>query len=322
MEIIKNPTHDEIKKAAKALKDGNLVAFPTETVYGLGADANNERAVSRIYSVKNRPSDHPLIVHISSIDHLEKWADDIPEYAIKLAQEFWPGPMTLILKRSELAKNFITGAQDSVGVRVPRNLDAIKMLVEFEKLGGLGVVAPSANMFGAVSPTNAMSVLEEIGERLESADLIIDGGMCEIGIESTIIDCTGSAPSILRSGYVFAEQVDQLLGNSLILSKASSVRASGHFEKHYSPKAQILINQAPGLGDALIALASIPTPKGSIRICSPIDEMEFAQQLYSSLRVADNAGIKKIFIYLPKNIGIGTAIIERINKASNNSKVY
>ncbi len=321
MEIIKNPTHDEIKKAAKALKDGHLVAFPTETVYGLGADANNERAVSRIYSVKGRPIDHPLIVHISSIDLVKKWANDIPEYAIKLAKEFWPGPLTLILKRSRLAKNFITGEQDSVGIRVPRHLDAIRLLVEFEKLGGMGVVAPSANMFGAVSPTSATAVLEEIGERLKRADLIIDGGICQIGIESTILDCTGPKPSILRTGYVLGKQIDQLLGISSISPKVSNIKASGHFERHYSPKAQIIVNQPPGPGDALIALANIPTPKGSIRICSPVDTLEFAQQLYSSLRAVDKSGIKKVFIYLPKNIGIGTAILERVRKASNNFKV-
>jgi L-threonylcarbamoyladenylate synthase len=322
MEIISNPTQDEIKQAAQALKDGHLVAFPTETVYGLGADATNERAVSRVYSVKTRPTDHPLIVHISCINQLGKWAIDIPEYAIKLAEEFWPGPMTLILKRSEIAKDFVTGYQNSVGIRVPAHPVAFELLSEFEKLGGSGVAAPSANMFGAISPTNASSVLEEIGGRLEKSDLIIDGGLCEIGIESTILDCTGHVPNILRSGYVLGEQIDQLLGSGSTQSKVSNMRASGHFERHYSPKAQILINQPPGVGDALIALSNIPTPKGSIRICSPADTIEFARQLYSSLRAADNAGIKKIFIYLPKNIGIGTAIVDRIKKASNNPEVY
>jgi L-threonylcarbamoyladenylate synthase len=176
MEIISNPTQVEIKKAAQALKDGHLVAFPTETVYGLGADATNEKAVSRIYSVKGRPTDHPLIVHISSINQLDKWAVDIPEYAIKLAKEFWPGPMTLILKRNKIAKDFITGGQDNVGVRVPSHPVAIGLLSEFEKLGGSGVVAPSANRFSAVSPTNTYAVTEEIGGKLSKSDIIIDGG--------------------------------------------------------------------------------------------------------------------------------------------------
>ena len=176
MELINNPTLDEIKKAAKALKDGHLVAFPTETVYGLGADATNEEAVSRIYSVKGRPKDHPLIVHISSINQLSNWARDIPECAIKLAKEFWPGPMTLILKRSDLAKDFITGGQDNVGLRIPNQPVALALLSEFESLGGLGIAAPSANRFGAVSPTSSNDVVDELGEYFQSEDLILNGG--------------------------------------------------------------------------------------------------------------------------------------------------
>ena len=207
MEIITNPMQQEIKKAAKALKDGHLVAFPTETVYGLGADATNEKAISRIYSVKGRPPNHPLIVHISSISKLDMWAIDIPEYALKLAKEFWPGPMTLILKRSHLVGDFITGGQSSIGLRVPSNLIALLMLKEFEKLGGTGIAAPSANKFGSVSPTTSEAVYEEIGERLSDQDSIIEGGACEIGIESTIIDCTNESATILRPGYVTKEMI-------------------------------------------------------------------------------------------------------------------
>ena len=202
MEIISNPTQGEIKMAAKALKDGHLVAFPTETVYGLGADATNEKAVSRIYSVKGRPNDHPLIVHITSINLLEKWAVEIPEYALKLAREFWPGPMTLILKRSNLAKDFITGGQESIGLRVPDHLVAQALISEFEKLGGYGVAAPSANRFGAVSPTTADAVEEELGDFLQAKDLILDGGHSYIGLESSVIDCTKDNPVVLRPGAV------------------------------------------------------------------------------------------------------------------------
>ena len=197
MEIINNPTEVDIKKAAQALKDGHLVAFPTETVYGLGADATNEKAVSRVYSVKARPTDHPLIVHISSINQLGKWAIDIPDYAIKLARKFWPGPLTLILKRSDLAKDFITAGQENVGIRVPEHQAAQKLLKQFEDLGGLGVVAPSANRFGAVSPTTSNHVKEELGETLRTFDLILDGGPSSIGIESTIVSCLDSQPVIL-----------------------------------------------------------------------------------------------------------------------------
>ena len=172
MEMISNCTADAILNAAKALKDGHLVAFPTETVYGLGADATNEQAVSRIYSVKGRPTDHPLIVHISSIKKLGDWATYIPDYAIKLAREFWPGPMTLILPRTDLAKDYISGGQNNVGLRVPDQPISLALLKKFEELGGQGVAAPSANRFGAVSPTNAGAVEEELGTFLDNNDLM------------------------------------------------------------------------------------------------------------------------------------------------------
>jgi L-threonylcarbamoyladenylate synthase len=196
MEIINNPTQVDIVKAAKALIDGQLVVFPTETVYGLGADATNKKAVSRIYSVKSRPENHPLIVHISSINQLDKWVANIPDYAIKLATEFWPGPITLILKRSELAKDFITGGQDNVGLRVPDHSIALALITEFEKLGGFGIGAPSANRFGAVSPTTIEAVELELGGYLQAEDLILDGGLSEIGVESTIINCTKEYPVV------------------------------------------------------------------------------------------------------------------------------
>ena len=316
MEIISNPTQNEIKRAAKALKDGHLVAFPTETVYGLGADATNEKAVSRIYSVKGRPTDHPLIVHISSINLLEKWAIDIPDYAIKLANEFWPGPMTLILRKSSLAKDFITGGQNNVGIRVPDQTVAQLLLKEFENLGGLGICAPSANKFGAVSPTDAQAVLEEIGPSMDSLDLILNGGFCKIGIESTIIDCTKPEPKILRSGFITQENITQLLNiNSKIESK-NTIKHSGNFQNHYSPKAEIFINKSPKTGQGLIALSSIKTPEGVIRLCCPNNNEEYAHQLYSSLRKADNLGLKAISIFLPDGTGIGESIIDRINKAA------
>jgi len=316
MEIISNPTQNEIKRAANALKDGHLVAFPTETVYGLGADATNEKAVSRIYSVKGRPTDHPLIVHISSINLLEKWAIDIPDYAIKLANDFWPGPMTLILSKSSLAKDFITGGQNNVGIRVPDQTVAQLLLKEFENLGGLGICAPSANKFGAVSPTDGQAVLEEIGPSMDSSDLILDCGFCKIGIESTIIDCTKSEPKILRSGFITQEHITQLLNiNSKIESK-NTIKHSGNFQSHYSPKAEIFINKSPKTGQGLIALSSIKTPEGVIRLCRPNNNEEYAHQLYSSLRKADNLGLKVISIFLPDGTGIGESIIDRINKAA------
>ena len=181
-------TIDALARAAKQLKDGNLVAFPTETVYGLGADAQNESAVARIYKVKGRPQDHPLIVHIGDWQQMGEWAEEIPDYAIDLARAFWPGPMTLILKRSEIAKDFVTGNQNTVGIRVPNQTLALQLLNEFSKIGGKGIAAPSANRFGQVSPTTAEAVREEIGTYLSGEDSILDGGPSSVGVESTIID--------------------------------------------------------------------------------------------------------------------------------------
>jgi len=318
MEIISNPTHDEIKKAAKALKDGHLVAFPTETVYGLGGDATNEKAVSRIYSVKGRPTDHPLIVHISSIDQLEKWAIDIPDYALQLAKKFWPGPMTLILKRSDLAKDFITGAQDNVGIRVPAHPVALSLLTEFEIIGGLGVVAPSANIFGAVSPTTLDAVRIEIGNFLEPKDLLVEGGDCRVGIESSIIDCTGQLPKILRPGAVTITMMEDSTGvNVLRKIEQNSIRVSGSLKSHYSPKAKIVIDKKPKPGDGFLALSNIPTPIGVIRLASPDNFDEYARVLYKSFRLADSKKLSKIVVVIPQGDEIAIAIRDRIYKASN-----
>ena len=207
-----NCTADALDVAAAHLVSGDLVAFPTETVYGLGADARNSMAVARIYEVKGRPSDHPLIVHIATMDRMGDWAHEVPEYAIKLARNFWPGPMTLVLKRSEIAGDFITGGQDTVGVRVPDHAVALGLLAAFEKVGGKGVAAPSANRFGHVSPTNAVAVVEEIGKHLTKEDLVLDGGPCHVGVESTIIDCTGDSPRILRPGAVSELMIEECTG--------------------------------------------------------------------------------------------------------------
>ena len=317
MEIISNPTQDEIKKAAKSLKDGHLVAFPTETVYGLGADASNEKAVSRIYSVKGRPTDHPLIVHISSINQLDKWATDIPEYAIKLAKEFWPGPMTLILKRSESAKDFITGGQDNIGLRVPNHPAALSLLMEFESLGGLGIAAPSANRFAAVSPTTAAAVEEELGYFLTINDLILNGGHSLIGVESSIIDCTIDYPVVLRPGAITTEMIEKITGCKAPLGvEKTEIKASGLLESHYSPLAKVVIGVTAEPGDGFIALASFPTPTGVIRLAAPRNIAEYAKILYDALRAGDNLGLKKIIIFQPNGDGLAMAIRDRTGKAA------
>jgi len=317
MEFISNCTADAISKAAQSWKDGHLVAFPTETVYGLGADATNEKAVSRIYSVKGRPVGHPLIVHISSINKLDHWATDIPDYAIKLAREFWPGPMTLILPRTNLAKDFITGGQNNVGLRVPAQPVALALLKKFEDLGGEGVAAPSANRFGAVSPTSAEAVSEELSTFFDKGDLILDDGQCLVGIESTIIDCTKSAPMIIRPGAITKEMIDQaLITKSEYIQGKSDIKTPGLLVSHYAPKAKIILNSCARAGEGLIALSNIPTPNGAIRLASPNSLEEFARELYSALRTADRKGLEQVSIYVPEDSGIGRAIRDRVARAA------
>lgn len=293
------------------------MAFPTETVYGLGADATNEQAVGRIYSVKGRPHDHPLIVHFSSIHQLDKWAVNIPEYAIKLATQFWPGPLTLILKRSELAKNFITGNQDTVGLRVPDQQVATALLKEFENIGGLGISAPSANKFGAVSPTSASEVADELGKSLSVDDLVLDGGRSVIGIESTIIDCTKKTPNVIRPGFISIEMIEEVTGiKSNLNLETFEVRSSGQLSSHYSPLAKVILDQTPQAGEGFLAMANIETPSGAIRLGSPSSITEFANIMYSVLRLADRQGLKKIYVVLPLGAGLALAIRDRLKKAA------
>ena len=321
MRIISNCTASAIQDAAASLIAGNLVAFPTETVYGLGADACNKEAVARIYEVKGRPTDHPLIVHISSIEHLDKWARDIPKYAIKLARAFWPGPMTLILPRTNLAKDLITGGQNNVGIRVPAHTVALALLKEFEAQGGLGVAAPSANRFGKVSPTTSTAVELELGKNLSNTDKILDGGASTIGVESTIIDCTNLQPLILRPGAVSTEMIEGVLGVKINLDLVATkvTKAPGLLANHYAPNAQVFLTGTPTPGDGYIALSDFPTPEGAIRLASPKDNIEYAQILYESLRFGDIKGLKRIFVVPPNNQGIGLAINDRLVKAASHS---
>jgi L-threonylcarbamoyladenylate synthase len=319
MTIISNCTASALKDAAASLIGGNLVAFPTETVYGLGADASNQQAIARIYEVKGRPTDHPLIVHISSINNLDKWAKDIPEYAVKLARAFWPGPMTLILPRTELAKDFITGGQNNVGIRVPAHTVALSLLKEFESQGGLGVAAPSANRFGKVSPTTAKAVSNELSNYLTSADLILDDGPSQVGIESTIVNCSQSTPIILRPGAITAAMINNLLGIQIMVnSKASSnqIKAPGLLESHYSPIAKVYLSGTPSVGDGFLALSKFSTPPGVIRLASPDSNEEYARVLYQALRLADSKKLGKLFVIAPNGDDISVAICDRLQKAA------
>jgi L-threonylcarbamoyladenylate synthase len=315
--FISNCTADAIRDAALALKAGHLVAFPTETVYGLGADARNPKAVKRIYEVKGRPTDHPLIVHISSLNQLDKWAIDIPEYAIKLARKFWPGPMTLILKRSEFAGDFITGGQDTVGLRVPSDPIAQALITEFEMISNSAIAAPSANRFGQVSPTSSADVQEELSRYLGSADQILDGGNSSIGIESTIIDCTSDSPSILRKGAVIRSEIVATLGDIILTKSSSETKFSGSFDKHYSPLAKVILDVEPAGSDGYIALSTISTPINVVRLSAPKDIQDFARGLYSSLRKGDQSGIGRIVVAQPEGEGLAEAIRDRLAKAAN-----
>ncbi len=319
MTIISNCTASALKDAAESLIAGNLVAFPTETVYGLGTDASNQQAVARIYEVKGRPTNHPLIVHISSINNLDKWAKDIPDYAVKLARAFWPGPMTLILPRTDLAKDFITGGQNNVGIRVPAHTVALSLLKEFEAQGGYGVAAPSANRFGKVSPTCADDVKAELSDYLNSNDLILDGGPSSVGVESTIINCINTIPSILRPGAITAAMINELLGIQIeVFAKNNSdqIRAPGLLESHYSPKAKVYLSGTPSTGDGFIALRKFPTPDGAIRLASPATNEEYARSLYQGLRLADSKKISKVFVIEPVGNDIAIAVCDRLQKAA------
>jgi L-threonylcarbamoyladenylate synthase len=317
-QILSSCSADTINLAARALINGNLVAFPTETVYGLGADALNKSAVARIYKVKGRPQDHPLIVHLHNLSAVNEWVSEIPEYAIHLARDYWPGPMTLILNRSSLVGDFITGGQDTVGIRIPEHPIALALLISFHELGGKGIAAPSANRFGQVSPTSAKAVSEEITEFLNDADLILDGGDCQVGIESTIIDCTGDYPVILRPGAISEDMVEESakveIGKT---SKTSNVRASGMLEKHYSPKCKVILDETPLAGQGYLALSNMETPSDVVRIASPKNIIEFAQVLYQSFRRADELNLQELIVQQPSGEGLAIAIRDRLAKAAN-----
>jgi L-threonylcarbamoyladenylate synthase len=313
-------TTDALQRAATTLLHGNLVAFPTETVYGLGADALNKQAVARIYETKGRPSDHPLIVHLHSMQAMGQWVEDVPEYAIALARDFWPGPMTLIFKRSTLAQDFITGGQNTVGIRVPDHVVALALLEAFHTHGGRGIAAPSANRFGHVSPTTAQAVSEELSEYLNKEDQILDGGPCTVGVESTIIDCTGKAPRILRPGGITLEMIKESTGLTPLLSsnsnKAEEIRVSGSLEKHYAPAARVLLDLVPIAGQGFIALSDVKTPEGVIRLTEPKNVTEFARDLYAALRKVDEMGLAEVVVEQPQGEGLAIAIRDRLERAS------
>jgi L-threonylcarbamoyladenylate synthase len=316
--IISQCSLSVLRQSAEKLRAGDLVAFPTETVYGIGADAENEDAVARMYQVKNRPTGHPVIIHIAELNDVDYWAQEIPEYAINLMRDFWPGPMTLLLKRREVAGDFLTGAQEIVGLRIPANSLALGLLNEFKEVGGKGIAAPSANRYGAVSPTTAEAVSQELSEFLSPNDQILDGGPCLVGVESTIIDCSGQNPKILRPGAISAEMIEESTGIVLEEVGERKIRVSGSDKQHYAPKAKVIVDGQSQSGEGLIAMSDVATPEGVIRLAEPKSIEEYARVLYSALRMSDTQNLQTVRIIPPVGPGLAVAIRDRINRAAAN----
>jgi L-threonylcarbamoyladenylate synthase len=304
----------EIRKAADLLRAGGLVAFPTETVYGLGADAANAKAVARLYAVKGRPADHPVIVHFAAADAAFAWAREVPEAARQLAARFWPGPLTLILKRAKLAQDFVTGGQDTVGLRVPSHPIAQELLKEFKK----GIAAPSANRFGLVSPTTAAHVREDLGDEV---DLVLEGGASDVGIESTIVDLSGAGAVLLRPGGISKEEVEKIV--RLREGEGASPRHSGGLERHYAPRTPArlvptheLDREIAVMQDRVAVLAfSRPDERVDYWLRMPRDPAAYAQRLYAALRELDSAGCEAILVEAPPQAAEWAAVLDRLRRA-------
>ncbi len=307
---------NQIERAVAILKAGGLVAFPTETVYGLGADASNAAAIARLYAVKRRPADHPVIVHFDSAERAFAWAREVPDTARKLAARFWPGPLTLILKRSSLAKDFVTGGQDNAGVRVPSHPVAHEMLAAF----GGGVAAPSANRFGLVSPTTAAHVREDLGNEV---DLVLEGGPSEVGIESTILDLSGEAPVLLRPGHVARDQIEEVLGRAVLDKPPSAPRHPGDRERHYAPRTPVklvaphaLDSEIAKLGAKVAVLAfSRPDERVDFWLRMPREPAAYAHRLYGALRELDTADCEQILVESPPDAPGWAAVRDRLRRA-------
>ncbi|MFI7360019.1 L-threonylcarbamoyladenylate synthase [Streptomyces avidinii] len=313
----------DIDKAAGVLRAGGLVAFPTETVYGLGANAEDPTAVSRIFQAKGRPPSHPLIVHIAGAEHLCDWVQDVPATARLLAECFWPGPLTLVLRRGRRVPLEATGGLETVAVRVPDHPVALAMLSAF----GGGVTAPSANRFGQVSPTTANDVRVELGE---AVDFVLDGGPCEVGVESTIVDVTGDAPSILRPGGVTREDLEAVLGYRLAVPSTSPVRVPGQHPSHYAPQARVVLVEpekvlteaelAQELGHQVGVFLPPSFTDASVKahavVALPVSLAAYARGLYGFLRELDQQGCDLIIASLPAEEGLGCAIANRLRRAA------
>lgn len=300
-----------VDRALEVIGNGGLVALPTETVYGLAADADDERAVRSVFAAKGRPADHPLIVHVAEAGLLGEWASEIPDSAAVLAETCWPGPLTLLVPRAARVLDVVTGGRPTVGVRVPAHPLATALLTRFRASGGSGgLAAPSANRFGRVSPTTAAHVAADLGD---AVDYVLDGGPCPVGVESTIVDCTVEPAQVLRPGGISAEQVAALLGTDGVAPEASGPsRAPGMLASHYAPDAQVVLVSS---GDEARRLADA-TP-GSVIVDHGADLASYARSLYADLRAADLSGATTIIAVLPPAEGLGHAVRDRLVKAAH-----
>ena len=322
-------TDESIGRAARLLRDGQLVSFPTETVYGLGADARNAAAVQRIFAAKKRPADHPLIVHIADASVLPRWARSIPAGARALADAFWPGPLTLILPRASGVGDVVTGGQDSVGLRVPGHPVAQALLAQFATLGGEGIAAPSANRFGHVSATTAQHVADDFGEEVV---LILDGGPCRHGIESTIVAFTDGEASVLRPGALSVAELSRVLGRPLPPAALGSPRAPGTLATHYAPRTPARLMPSPDLAAALAqpshpgahivvlahSVAQPPDFEGTW-FDAPAHDTAYAHQLYASLRALDALAADEIWIEAPPDGPEWHAVRDRLRRATEHA---
>jgi L-threonylcarbamoyladenylate synthase len=313
---------NDIAQAVAALVSGKLCAIPTETVYGLAANALDESAVARVFAAKERPADHPLIVHVATASDVSEWITELPQWAVDLTNAVWPGPLTIVGPRTALASNAVTGNQDTVAVRVPSHPLAQVLLQQLKTQGVKGVVAPSANRFGHVSPTSAAHVSADLGEYLDAhGDLILDGGDCQVGVESTIVLATGSQPVILRPGAVTAADIKRITGVEVSEETTNAPRVSGALDSHYSPTAQVILITAVSQSTfeskaGFLALAQTPTPTGLVRLASPETIEDFAHELYGSLRAGDDLKLKTIYVVPPSGDGLAQAINDRLQRAA------
>lgn len=294
---------DDVAVALDAIRSGGVVAIPTETVYGLAADASDEAAVRRVFAAKGRPADHPLIVHLADGGQLGEWASDVPPSASVLAAACWPGPLTVLVPRAAHVLDVVTGGRPTVGIRVPAHPLTTELL---EAFGG-GLAAPSANRFGHVSPTTAAHVLDDLGDVI---DVVLDGGPCPIGVESTIVDCTVDPPQVLRPGGIPTEQVDRLLEGRLAAASGPS-RAAGMMASHYAPRARVVLVES-----AQAARAIVERTSGAHLLDRTGDPVAYARSLYADLRRADEDGISVVVAVLPPPSGLGHAIRDRLAKAA------